>query len=160
MSKLLIVILTIALIVNCLVMVRANGFYLDAVMPTDGNAIDWPFTHDDVEIISRMVYGEARGLPDDEQALCVWVVLQRLMHDDFPDTIADVVTQPGQFCGYNPEHPVTDEIYTLVLDELMKWAEDGEPPTHSIYCPETPYYYFAERIGEDGKRHNYYRAVF
>jgi hypothetical protein len=38
------------------------------------------------------------------------------------------------------------------MEELKAWQSGAEPPTHDIYAPSTPYYFF----DGDGK-HNYYR---
>ena len=51
----------------------------------------------DFEILSRLVWAEARGEDDIGQILVVNVVMNRVNSPRFPNTIRDVVFQPGQF---------------------------------------------------------------
>ena len=79
---------------------------------------------DDVVYIAKTVYGEARGCTTTEQAAVVWSILNRVDSDlkYMPDDIIGVVTQKDQYLGYNPKHPVTDEIANLVEDVLGRWV--------------------------------------
>lgn len=45
--------------------------------------------------LARTVYFESRGLPRKDQAAVAHVVLNRVAHRDYPDTICDVVTDGG-----------------------------------------------------------------
>lgn len=114
-----------------------------------------PLTNSDVTMLARMVWGEARGCAPEEQRLVVWTVLQRVdAGGAFAqyDTIAAAITAPGQFVGYNESHPVDTDIYNLCLEVLSDWQSGAEPPTHEIYAPTAPYYFF----DGDG-RHNWFR---
>ncbi len=114
-----------------------------------------PLTNSDVTMLARMVWGEARGCAPEEQRLVVWTVLQRVDAGGVfaqYDTIEAAVTAPGQFVGYDENHPVDSDIYNLCLDVLSEWQSGAEPPTHEIYAPTTPYYFF----DGDG-RHNWFR---
>lgn len=88
-------------------------------MPDLGNLIETP-----AEYLAKTVWGEARGCSRTEQAAVVWCVLNRVDSDlpYMPDDVISVITQPGQFTGYSPDNPVTDEIYALVIDVLCRWA--------------------------------------
>ncbi len=114
-----------------------------------------PLTNSDVTLLAKMVWGEARGCAPEEQRLVVWTVLQRVdAGGAFAqyDTIEAAVTAPGQFVGYNENHPVDPDIYNLCLEVLSDWQSGAEPPTHEIYAPTVPYYFF----DGDG-RHNWFR---
>lgn len=114
-----------------------------------------PLTNSDVTMLAKMVWGEARGCAPEEQRLVVWTVLQRVDAGGVfaqYDTIEAAVTAPGQFVGYDENHPVDSDIYNLCLDVLSEWQSGAEPPTHEIYAPTTPYYFF----DGDG-RHNWFR---
>lgn len=114
-----------------------------------------PLTNSDVTMLARMVWGEARGCTPEEQRLVVWTVLQRVDAGGVfaqYDTIEAVVTAPGQFVGYDENHPVDPDIYNLCLEVLSDWQSGAEPPTHEIYAPTAPYYFF----DGDG-RHNWFR---
>ena len=106
-----------------------------------------PYTQSDIEIMAKAVWGEARGCSPDEQRLVVWCILQRVDSEHWPDSITGVVTQSGQFQGYDPAHPLDDAILTLCKEELAKWAAGEEAPVHEIYAPSRPFYYFDSRSG-------------
>ena len=85
---------------------------------------------EDKEALAKMVWGEARGCSETEQAAVVWCALNRYDNNDpyFDDceSIYDIVTQPGQFVGYKTEHPVDPEIMAVVEDVMTRWMEESE----------------------------------
>ena len=84
------------------------------------------FTEDDVAAVAKMLWGEARGCTRDNQIKCVWVVLNRVDDERFPDTIQGVLSQPHQFHGYDPTYPVTDELYNIAFDVLTRWSYEKQ----------------------------------
>lgn len=56
-----------------------------------------PITGEEREILARVVYLEARGECAEGRQAVAEVVLNRVQSDAFPDTVAEVVFQPGQF---------------------------------------------------------------
>ena len=82
----------------------------------------------DKEALARMVWGEARGCSAAEQAAVVWCALNRFDSGDpyYANcvTIYDIVTQPAQFAGYDPENPVEPDILALVEDVLVRWMAE------------------------------------
>ena len=84
------------------------------------------FTEDDVAAVAKMLWGEARGCTRDNQIKCVWVVLNRVDDERFPDTIHEVLEQPSQFHGYDPTYPVTDELYSVAFDVLTRWSYEKQ----------------------------------
>lgn len=56
-----------------------------------------PITGEEREILARIVYLEARGECAEGRQAVAEVVLNRVQSDAFPDTVAEVVFQPGQF---------------------------------------------------------------
>lgn len=114
-----------------------------------------PLTSSEVTMLAKTVWGAARGCTPEEQRLVVWTVLQRVDAGGVfaqYDTIEAAITAPGQFAGYNENHPVDPDIYDLCLEVLSDWQSGAEPPTHEIYAPTAPYYFF----DGDG-RHNWFR---
>lgn len=104
-----------------------------------------PFTHEDAAMLAKTVWGEARGCALEEQRLVVWTALQRVdAGGEFRNynTIAAVITKPRAFVGYDENHPIDEAIYALCLEELTNWWHGAEPPTHEIYAPTAPYYFF------------------
>ena len=84
------------------------------------------FTEDDVVAMAKMLWGEARGCTRDNQIKCAWVVVNRVDDERFPDTIQGVLSQPCQFHGYDPNYPVTDELYSVAFDVLTRWSYEKQ----------------------------------
>ena len=86
-----------------------------------------PWTDEEVIVLAKMLYGEARGVSSDaEKAACVWCALNRVDHG-YGDITA-VVTAPYQFVGYREGNPVDDDLITLCIDVLTRWyaEKDGQ----------------------------------
>ena len=114
-----------------------------------------PYTDRDVEILAKTVWGEARDCAPEEWRLVVWTVLQRVGAAGWGDTIEAVATAKYQFAGYRASNPVDPGIRETVAAELANWASGAAPPTHPVYAPTTPYFYF----DGDGKN-NYFREAW
>ena len=110
------------------------------------------WTYDDVTVISRMVWGEARGVSRNEQKLVVWTVINRLENGRYGSSLIGVVRARGQFHGYSSRFPVTEAIREMVIEVLEAW-DRGEPA--KVYPPfaRTPYYLYFHGDG----RHNWFR---
>jgi hypothetical protein len=79
----------------------------------------------EVEMLARVIWGEARGIPSDmHKAAVVWCVLNRVDAEGWPDTVAEVVTQPHQFAGYSPDYPATEEFKAIAADVLIRWERE------------------------------------
>lgn len=92
------------------------------------------WTEEEVTVLAKMLWGEARGVPSDtEKAACVWCVLNRV--DQGMGTIVEVVTAPYQFVGYQEDHPVDPDLKELCEDVLERWyKEKAEKPMLAVYC--------------------------
>ena len=73
----------------------------------------------EVELLARVVWGEARGCDKTQQAAVVWCVLNRV--DAGYGSIYEVVTAPGQFSGWNVHNPVITSMQEIVIDVLTRW---------------------------------------
>ena len=106
----------------------------------------------DVEMLAKLVWGEARGCSATEQAAVIWTVLNRVDSEDpiFPDTIQKVVTQPWQFVGYHPNHPVEQDKVELARDVLTRWLTGGE----GRVLPKEYVFFHGDGI------HNHFRKEF
>ena len=82
---------------------------------TNGETI----TVNEIEMLAKTVYGEARGCSTLQQSAVIWCILNRV--DAGQGTIAQVITAPNQFHGYDSSFPVTDEIKALVEDVICRW---------------------------------------
>ena len=86
----------------------------------------------DLNLLSRLVYGEARGEPYTGQVAVAAVVLNRVKSSSFPNTIAGVIYQSGAF------DVVSDgQINLTPNDTAIKAAQDAlngwDPSNGAIY---------------------------
>lgn len=108
------------------------------------------YTSEEITLVCQTVYGEARGCSNEEQQLVVWCICNRV---DYSGTsVEQVVTANRQFHGYDPENPVTEEIFENVTEVLEAWSRNEEALVYEPYATTTEYRYFSG----DG-RHNWYR---
>lgn len=112
------------------------------------------YSEDDVTMLARLVWAEARGIESRaEKAAVVWCVLNRVADDRWPDTIREVVTQRSQF-AYRSTAPVLPELAELVREVLDRWSLELEGSEVYRELPRE-YVFFAG----DG-RHNYFRTAY
>lgn len=99
-----------------------------ATVSTSSSATEYKalYTDEDVTALAQMLWGEARGCSLDNQVKCVWVVLNRVDDAHYPNSIIEVVSQPGQFYGYSPYYPATDELKAVALDVLNRWSMEKQ----------------------------------
>ncbi len=86
----------------------------------------------DLNLLSRLVYGEARGEPYTGQVAVAAVVLNRVKNSSFPNTVAGVIYQKGAF------DVVSDgQINLTPNDTAKKAAQDAlngwDPSNGAIY---------------------------
>ena len=106
--------------------VNADGLCIVTVAKAPEPEYEMYFTEADVVALARMLYGEARGCTTDNQAKCVWCVLNRVDDPRFPNTIIGAVSAPGQFYGYSSTFPVWDNLYAVALDVLTRWSMEKQ----------------------------------
>ena len=76
----------------------ADGIVGPATLRALGMAEGWSGGQDtSVELLARVISAEARGEPYSGQVAVGAVILNRVEHPSFPNTIAGVVYQPGAF---------------------------------------------------------------
>ena len=82
----------------------------------------------DYNLLARIISAEARGESYAGQVAVGAVILNRIEHPSFPDTLAGVVYQPGAFsCLYDGQfdEPVSDSAYSAARDALNGWDPSG-----------------------------------
>ncbi len=67
--------------------------------------------HQTKTALARAVNGEARGEPYEGQVAVAAVILNRVRHSSFPNTISGVIYQPGAFTA------VSDGQINVPIDE-------------------------------------------
>lgn len=113
------------------------------------------YTHEDAEIIAKVIWGEARGCNATQQAAVAWCILNRVGSDGFPNSISEVAIQKYQFAGYRPDNPVEPDILALVYDVLARWTiEPSCVAGVGRVLPES-YLYFSGNGSENTFRESY-----
>ena len=82
----------------------------------------------DVALLARLISAEARGEPYTGQVAVGAVVLNRMRHPSFPNTMSGVIYQPGAFsCLYDGQfdQPVADSAYRAARDAMNGWDPSG-----------------------------------
>jgi N-acetylmuramoyl-L-alanine amidase len=121
---------------------RKNGLKVDGIAGTQtlnamgiansdsssgGNANDA-----NIELLARVINGEARGEPYEGQVAVGAVVLNRVQHPSFPNSIAGVVYQKGAFTAVD-DGQINAEMYAsshrAARDALNGW----DPTNGAIY---------------------------
>jgi N-acetylmuramoyl-L-alanine amidase len=96
------------------------------------------YSQEDVYLLARAIYGEARGEPYVGKVAVAAVILNRVKSPEFPNTIAGVIFQPGAFTA------VSDGQINLTPDEeslaAARDAINGWDPTGGAL-----YYYNPEK---------------
>ena len=118
---------------------RKNGLTADGIvgpatlkalgMSTGGGGSGQEST---VELLARVISAEARGEPYSGQVAVGAVILNRVEHPSFPNSIAGVVYQPGAFtCMVDGQidQPVADSAYRAARDAL----NGADPSGGAIY---------------------------
>ena len=82
----------------------------------------------DVALLARLISAEARGEPYNGQVAVGAVVLNRMKHPSFPNTMSGVIYQPGAFSCMGDgqfNQPVADSAYRAARDALNGWDPSG-----------------------------------
>ena len=84
----------------------------------------------DVQLLARAVNGEARGEPYEGQVAVAAVILNRVKHPSFPNTIPGVIYQPGAFTAVDDgqiNEPIAENstIYKACQDAMNGWDPSG-----------------------------------
>jgi N-acetylmuramoyl-L-alanine amidase len=85
---------------------------------------------DDAQLLARCVNGEARGEPYIGQVAVAAVILNRVKHPSFPNTLAGVIYQPRAFTAVadgqiNVPIDPNSTVYKACQDALNGWDPTG-----------------------------------
>lgn len=115
-----------------LALVTALGalFYYPAAQPAYAVNV----TDSDLQLLARAVNGEARGEPYEGQVAVAAVILNRVNHSSFPNTISGVIYQPGAFTAVSDGQinvPIAENstVYKACQDAINGW----DPSSGAIY---------------------------
>ena len=100
---------------------------LKALGITSGSSSSGGYTQNDINLLARIISAEARGESYTGQVAVGAVVLNRVEHPSFPDSIAGVIYQPGAFTA------ITDGQFNETVAEssvrAAKEALNGSDPS-------------------------------
>jgi N-acetylmuramoyl-L-alanine amidase len=87
-------------------------------------------TSGDTQLLARAVNGEARGEPYEGQVAVAAVILNRVDHPSFPNSISGVIYQPGAFTAVSDgqiDVPIDPDstVYKACQDALNGWDPSG-----------------------------------
>lgn len=85
-------------------------------------------TEANVNLLARIISAEARGEPYAGQVAVGAVILNRIEHPSFPDTLAGVIYQDGAFTAIVDgqfNQPVSSSAYNAARDALNGWDPTG-----------------------------------
>lgn len=121
---------------------RKNGLTVDGKvgpatlealgLPSGGTSSTSGGGSGELELLARLISAEARGEPYAGQVAVGAVVLNRVEHPSFPNTISEVIFQPGAFsCMLDGQwdEPVADSAYQAARDALA----GADPSGGAIY---------------------------
>lgn len=90
------------------------------------------FTKSELDLLARIISAEARGEPYEGQVAVGAVILNRMEHPSFPNTLSGVIYQPGAFsCLYDGgvNASVADSAYQAARDAI----NGSDPSGGAIY---------------------------
>lgn len=97
-----------------------------------GGAMGSSGSSGDLNLLARLISAEARGEPYEGQVAVGAVVLNRVEHASFPNSISGVIYQPDAFtCLYDGQfdEPVAESAYRAARDAMNGW----DPSYGAIY---------------------------
>lgn len=123
MKKIGIFIITILLIFILVTFSKENIKYAQQTSQTS-----------DIQLLARAINGEARGESYEGQVAVGAVILNRVKHSAFPNTIAGVIYQPGAFTAVSDgqiNHPIAEDssVYKAARDAMNGW----DPTNGCVY---------------------------
>ena len=93
-----------------------------------------PGSKNELQIIARAVNGEARGEPYEGQVAVAAVILNRVRHPSFPNSISGVIYQPGAFTAVaDGQINVPIATDTTVFKACQAAIDGWDPSSGAIY---------------------------
>ena len=119
---------------------RKNGLAVDGIagpktlaamgIMNSSNSSSSSTSSSDLNLLARIIYAEARGEPYTGQVAVGAVVLNRVRHSSFPNTIAGVIYQSGAFTAVSDgqiNQPIAEgsTVYKAAQDAKNGWDPTG-----------------------------------
>ena len=113
----------------------------EALAPTEiaetESETEQPYSDDDFYELSHVIQAEAGYCERDMMIGVGSVVLNRVEHDDFPDTVYEVIHQPGQ---YSTASYLSSQVPTKLVEEVTDYLlrNGSEYPEDVVYQANFP----------------------
>lgn len=108
----------------------------------------------EIYMMAKVIFREARGMCTDQQAAVAWNILNRVDNPRFDSAISAVITSPSQY-AWIEDTPLWDEHIHLAQDVIYRWLLEKAGYTNVGRVLPADYLYF---FGYDGL--NYYRTTW
>ena len=123
-SSLIVILLTIIILI--IYLLQNSNNYVEAAGGSGSES--------DIQLMARAINGEARGEPYEGQVAVGAVILNRVKHSSFPNTIAGVIYQSGAFTAVADGQinvPISEgsTVYKAARDAMNGW----DPSNGAIY---------------------------
>ena len=85
-------------------------------------------TQANINLLARMISAEGRGEPYEGQVAIGAVIINRIKHPSFPDTLAGVLYQDGAFTALVDgqfNQPISETSYSAARDAINGWDPSG-----------------------------------
>lgn len=107
---------------------KTTLLYLGLGGSSGGSGASTQYSSADVELLAKVISAEARGESYEGQVAVGAVILNRVKHPSFPDSISGVVYQNGAFSCVNDSNwyaPVADSAKRAAIDAINGWDPSG-----------------------------------
>ena len=102
-------------------------------------------SEEDAKLLEAILWAEANNQCFEGQKAVIEVIFNRVLSDEWPDTIYDVLSQKGQFATWKYRNKVKPtEVQSDVISEVLRETE--------TVLPSMEYVYFDTK-GVNGKKH-------
>lgn len=136
----------------------ATAKAIGITLSTSGGGDSLPASSDNVYLLARAIYAEARGEPYTGQVGVAAVILNRVASSQFPNTISGVIYQKGAFSSVND-----GQINLTPSDEALRAAKDAlngwDPCNGALYfynpVTSTSQWIFTRIVVAKIGRHNF-----
>ena len=108
------------------------------------------YTPNDIVEIAKVTQHEAGNQSELGQRLVIDTVLNRVESEEFPNTVTEVLRQPGQYC--NPRIDPPDHLYLLIAQEIetrtnsqVLWFRKHKYHSYGVPIVKEGLHYFSGR---------------
>lgn len=127
----------LSIIIAVLIMLLVGSLDAKAATATQTEYSDISISDEEYELLKRIVAAESQTQELEGRKAVVEVIFNRVLSDEFPDSVKGVLSQKGQFSTWKMRNAswVVPELATEAIEAVI---EDGR-----TVLPDTEYLYFS-----------------